>query len=224
MPRKTNFTYYPELTVKENADLNKCSEENVRYFIRSRGIDRRFDSKQVILEDIKLYLKDFPNATKQQIAKDTRHGINTVRRYLKIINGESVLIPDNKRKQNVVSLKQRKPPKPKKERIIKDGYVYIATNPSFKDDIFKVGSTIDYEQRLKALSNLTSLPTPFEMVGVIKTNNCNEVEKYLHTLLSTYAERVNENREFFRGDINKAKELLYSIVTNFSVFNGAIVI
>lgn len=224
MPRTTNFTYYPELTVKENAEINKCSEENVRYFIKSRGIDRRFDSKQVILEDIKLYLKDFPNATKQQIAKDTRHGINTVKRYLKIINGESTLIPDNRRKQNVVSLKERKPPKPKKERLIKDGYVYIATNPSFKDDIFKVGSTIDYEQRLKALSNLTSLPTPFEMVGVIKTNNCNEVEKYLHTLLSTYAERVNENREFFRGDINKAKELLYSVVTNFSVFNGAIVI
>jgi hypothetical protein len=224
MPRKTNFTYYPELTVKENAELNKCSEENVRYFIRTRGIDRRFDSKQVILEDIKLYLKDFPNATKQQIAKDTRHGINTVKRYLKIINGESTLVPNNRRKQNVVSLKERKPPKPKKEHLIKDGYVYIATNPSFKDDIFKVGSTIDYEQRLKALSNLTSLPTPFEMVGVIKTNNCNEVEKYLHTLLSTYAERVNENREFFRGDINKAKELLYSVVTNFSVFNGAIVI
>ena len=42
----------------------------------------------------------------------------------------------------------------------KAGYVYILTNPSFRDDWVKIGMTQNMEERLRTLDT-TALPLPF---------------------------------------------------------------
>lgn len=48
------------------------------------------------------------------------------------------------------------------------GYVYIFTNPSFREDWIKIGKTTDVEVRLKTLDT-TALPLPFEKYATLKT-------------------------------------------------------
>ena len=49
------------------------------------------------------------------------------------------------------------------------GYVYILTNPSFKDDWVKIGkSSRPVDVRSKELDN-TAVPLPFEIYATVKT-------------------------------------------------------
>lgn len=78
------------------------------------------------------------------------------------------------------------------------GYVYIMTNPSFKENIIKVGMTTNLEQRKRDLSMATGVPTPFEIYAVMRTKQYREVEMALHNILEKVVHnRVNKNREFF---------------------------
>ncbi len=80
----------------------------------------------------------------------------------------------------------------------KSGYVYIMTNPSFKENIIKVGMTVDIEQRKNDLSAATGVPTAFEVYATMKTTQYKAVEKALHNILEKVVHnRVNKNREFF---------------------------
>ena len=93
------------------------------------------------------------------------------------------------------------------------GYVYILTNPSFKDDIVKIGLTSGtVEKRMKELQT-TGVPTPFEKYASIKTVKYQEVERFMHHSLSLLSEgsRVNENREFFRIGPEKALSFMMEI-------------
>lgn len=105
----------------------------------------------------------------------------------------------------------------------KAGYVYILTNPSFKDGIFKCGNSIDYKKRMKDLDT-TGIPTPFEAIAVIWVPNCNEVEKYFHEWMSIDIKRIRKNREFFEGDVDKVKTLLHKLVEILFYENGKIII
>ena len=77
------------------------------------------------------------------------------------------------------------------------GYVYIFTNPSFKENHIKIGMTIDVERRRKELSN-TSAPLPFEVYATLKTSKYSKVETLIHRFLSNFTDkRVSQDREFF---------------------------
>lgn len=80
----------------------------------------------------------------------------------------------------------------------KTGYVYILTNPSFKEDWVKIGkSTRPVNVRSKELDN-TAVPLPFEMYAAIKTAKYNEVEKLVHKTIDRLTHlRIRQNREFF---------------------------
>lgn len=91
--RVSKIKYDPSLSIADNATKNQCSENAIRYFIRTRRIDRRFDGRRIIIEDIKKYLQEYPNATPMQVAKDTHHGINTVKGYWDIAHGRAELQP-----------------------------------------------------------------------------------------------------------------------------------
>ena len=65
------------------------------------------------------------------------------------------------------------------------GYVYIFTNPSFREDWIKIGSTKDVVDRLNRLSRNTNIPLPFEVYAVLETNNYVEVETLIFKLLDT---------------------------------------
>ena len=93
------------------------------------------------------------------------------------------------------------------------GYVYILTNPSFKEDIVKIGLTSGtVEKRMKEL-HTTGVPTPFEKYASIKTAKFHEVERFMHHSLSLLSEgcRVNDNREFFRIAPEKALSFMQEI-------------
>lgn len=78
------------------------------------------------------------------------------------------------------------------------GYVYILTNPSFREDWVKIGmSSRPVEQRLKELDT-TGLPLPFEIFATMKTTKYEKAEKLIHHYIERFTKlRIRDNREFF---------------------------
>ena len=89
------------------------------------------------------------------------------------------------------------------------GYVYILTNPSFKEDWVKIGkSSRPVDIRSKELDN-TAVPLPFEIYATLKTVKYEQVEKQLHRMIDRLTDlRIRQNREFFNVPPIKALELL----------------
>ena len=60
------------------------------------------------------------------------------------------------------------------------GFVYILTNPSFREDLVKIGkSSRLVDVRSKELDN-TEMPLPFEIFATMETAKYNEVERLGH--------------------------------------------
>ena len=78
------------------------------------------------------------------------------------------------------------------------GYVYILTNPSFREDWVKIGkSSRPVDVRSKELDN-TAVPLPFEIFATMRTAKYNEVEKLVHKTIDRLTDlRIRQNREFF---------------------------
>lgn len=78
------------------------------------------------------------------------------------------------------------------------GYVYILTNPSFREDWVKIGkSSRPVDIRSKELDN-TAVPLPFEIFATMETDKYNEVEKLVHKTIDRLTDlRIRQNREFF---------------------------
>ncbi len=92
------------------------------------------------------------------------------------------------------------------------GYVYILTNPSFKEDWVKIGmSAVSVEQRVKQLDN-TAVPLPFEIYATMRTAKYKEAEKLIHQFISTFTNlRIRDNREFFNVKPEKALEIFKQV-------------
>ena len=62
------------------------------------------------------------------------------------------------------------------------GYVYILTNPSFREDWVKIGkSSRSVDVRSKELDN-TAVPLPFEIYATLRTVKYSKVEKQIQIL------------------------------------------
>lgn len=94
------------------------------------------------------------------------------------------------------------------------GYVYILTNPSFKEDWVKIGkSSRPVNVRSKELDN-TAVPLPFEIYATIRTVKYNEVEKLIHKTIDRLTDlRIRQNREFFNIQPQIALDILRDIST-----------
>ena len=92
------------------------------------------------------------------------------------------------------------------------GYVYILTNPSFREDWVKIGkSSRPVDVRSKELDN-TAVPLPFEIHATIKTVKYNEVEKHVHKTIDRLTDlRIRQNREFFNVAPQIALDIFYDI-------------
>lgn len=92
------------------------------------------------------------------------------------------------------------------------GYVYILTNPSFKEDWVKIGkSSRPVDIRSKELDN-TAVPLPFEIFATLKTSKYNEVEKLIHKTIDRLSDlRIRQNREFFNVSPQVALDILKDI-------------
>ncbi len=93
-----------------------------------------------------------------------------------------------------------------------EGYVYILTNPSFKEDWVKIGkSSRPVDVRSKELDN-TAVPLPFEIYATMRTTKYNEVEKLVHKTIDRLTDlRIRQNREFFNVDPQVALDIFRDI-------------
>lgn len=94
------------------------------------------------------------------------------------------------------------------------GYVYILTNPSFREDWVKIGkSSRPVDIRSKELDN-TAVPLPFEIYATMKTSKFNEVEKLVHKSIDRFTDfRIRQNREFFNVPPQTALEIFKDIAS-----------
>lgn len=92
------------------------------------------------------------------------------------------------------------------------GYVYVLTNPSFKEDWVKIGkSKREPEVRGRELYN-TAVPLPYEIYATLKTSKYNEAEKLIHRSIDRISSlRIASNREFFNIAPEKAYEILCDV-------------
>lgn len=111
MTKTSNIKYSPSLSIAENAKRNGVTEDAIRYYIRTRGVDRRYAEKKKVLKSMQAYLKEHPNATKAEVARQSGRGINTVVRYWDILQGKAKLQPrareTNAQKQPITALNKR---------------------------------------------------------------------------------------------------------------------
>ena len=94
------------------------------------------------------------------------------------------------------------------------GYVYILTNPSFKEDWVKIGkSSRPVDIRSKELDN-TAVPLPFEIYATLKTVKYSEVERVVHQTIDSLTNlRIRQNREFFNITPSEALNILKRMAT-----------
>ncbi len=92
------------------------------------------------------------------------------------------------------------------------GYVYILTNPSFREDWVKIGkSSRPVDVRSKELDN-TAVPLPFEIYATLKTSKFDKVEKQIHKQIDRLTDlRIRQNREFFNIAPSVALDIMRDI-------------
>ncbi len=107
------------------------------------------------------------------------------------------------------------------DKTKESGYVYILTNPSFREDWVKIGkSSRPVDVRSKELDN-TAVPLPFEIYATIKTVKYNEVEKHVHKTIDRLTDlRIRQNREFF----NVAPQIALDIFNDIAKMIGDAVV
>ncbi|MBP5392946.1 MAG: DUF4268 domain-containing protein [Bacteroidaceae bacterium] len=114
----------------------------------------------------------------------------------------------NRRKKEKVA-----PSQPPKEKVKheKPGYVYILTNPSFREDWVKIGMTQNMEERLRTLDT-TALPLPFKKYATMKTVKYKAAEKHVHHYIERFTDlRIRDNREFFNITPEEALSIFYDV-------------
>lgn len=97
------------------------------------------------------------------------------------------------------------------------GYVYALINPSL-EGMVKIGKTTrSPDERAMELSSATGVPTPFFVAYKIYVNDCDQAEKYMHTLLFSKGFRVSDRREFFQMPLDKAIELMIDVQSKYMI-------
>ena len=80
------------------------------------------------------------------------------------------------------------------------GYVYVLSNPSYRDNLYKIGHTTgSVKGREKELSRPTGVPEQFDIVYEKQVSNSFKAEQFVHKALDKY--RYNDRREFFLCEI-----------------------
>lgn len=93
-----------------------------------------------------------------------------------------------------------------------EGYVYILTNPSFKENWVKIGySARPVDVRSKELDN-TAVPLPFEIYATLKTKKYIQAEKLVHRYIERFTNlRVRDKREFFMISPDVALSIFHDV-------------
>ena len=80
--KKSKIIYNPLLSIKENAEKCGVSASAIRYYIRTNGIDRNYDSKLLKFKAIKTLKIKNPTITNREISTTLNISLNTVNKYV----------------------------------------------------------------------------------------------------------------------------------------------
>ena len=86
MPSKSRIKYDPTLTLKQNAEKNQVTIDAIKYFVKTRGIDREGDRQAQIIAKIKEARKDNPKASISKLMELTGIGRYAITRYLPLVD------------------------------------------------------------------------------------------------------------------------------------------
>lgn len=91
------------------------------------------------------------------------------------------------------------------------GWVYVLSNPSFREGMIKIGFTNKPtpQERAVELSRHTGVPTPFVVIYAVKVPNAQAVETRIHQILQH--QRAQDNREFFDCSVADAIKTIKSV-------------
>lgn len=89
------------------------------------------------------------------------------------------------------------------------GYIYVASNPAFRENIYKIGRTDRTPHERMDELYTTGVPEPFKLLGWVQVSDSRAVERELHIRYDRY--RIRQNREFFKLTEQQAREVLDSI-------------
>ena len=87
MPGKSKIKYDPSLTLKLNAEKNNVSIDAIKYYVKTRGIDREGDRQAQIIAIIKEARKDNPKASITRLTELTGIGRFAITKYLPLVDG-----------------------------------------------------------------------------------------------------------------------------------------
>jgi hypothetical protein len=90
----------------------------------------------------------------------------------------------------------------------KYGWVYCISNESYREDLLKIGMTERTPQERLAEANRSDTwrpPLNYKLEFAKYVKDPLKKEKTLHKLFEQYNERVNNNREFFKVSVEKAR-------------------
>lgn len=101
--------------------------------------------------------------------------------------------------------------KSRQELGFTDGFVYIASNKgSYGENIYKIGVTLreEWAARIKELYS-AGVPFPFDVHGLIYSNNAYKLEKELHNyFVLNRLNKSNKSKEFFKVNLSDIKKYL----------------
>ena len=84
---KRSIRYNPSISIKENAQKNGCSEDAIRYYIKSHSIDRRAEQAARTITKLRACYEEGKSIA--QIAKEAECSVNTVKKYLPFVLTEN---------------------------------------------------------------------------------------------------------------------------------------
>jgi hypothetical protein len=85
---------------------------------------------------------------------------------------------------------------------MKSGYIYILSNPAFKENLLKIGYTTNNAPTRAKQLYTTGVPAKYKIVYTEDVDNPKEIETKIHRKLADF--RYNEDREFFNLPIREA--------------------
>lgn len=184
-------------------------------------IKKQFNNRVFSLSDIYKYVPEF-----KKVYPENNHIEEKIRQILQKLRDKGLVrFIGNKGKYELINKESQKIETKIEKKKETDEVVYLLSNDSIPGWV-KIGRTSSIDSRLKDLYN-TSVPLPFKLEDVIKTNtheDSKKLEKSIHMILDTINPDLRKNteakkREFFRLSIEKAKEVfnLVRVINNVSL-------
>ena len=115
--RQSKIIYNPNLSVEENAKNNSVSTAAIRYYIKSNHIDRRAEEKVKIISACRKYLTSHPKASKSEVARETKYGLSSVRKYWEYIASDKEFVDFDRNKAKERQYKDLPNPKKLSSRV-----------------------------------------------------------------------------------------------------------